>query len=68
MKKLLKRLLRPLVRGMIKDEINLLYAEEYKDIQIQLSNIENCVKALREELTYNFTQRSREHVSYTDTN
>jgi hypothetical protein len=68
MKKLLKRLLRPFIQGIIKDEINSLYADENEDIRTRLSRLEATVKELDEEVTNSFIRRTKEGINQANTN
>jgi hypothetical protein len=67
MKKLLKLLLRPLIQGMIKDELNCLYADENEDIRTRLSSLEGTLKELEEEVTNSFIRRTKRDINRTNT-
>jgi hypothetical protein len=67
MKKLLKRLLRPLIQGMIKDELNCLYADENEDIRTRLSSLEGTVEELDKQIAHSFIRHTKQHINRTNT-
>jgi hypothetical protein len=67
MKKPLKRLLRPFIQGMIRDEVKHIFADENEDIRTRLSRLEGTVKELDEEVTNSFIRRTKEGINQANT-